>query len=600
MNKNILSNNIYMIKLAWHISKKRVTLDFLISAMLMFKKYFINLIFIQVIVDFITTKNIKFLFTFIIISVFLFLGMDFLEIWYKNRFVPYSNTLFYEKLNNQLFEKASNIDLKCFEDSDFYNIYLLASKEADIRLISILENISGIIFSFITTVAIYVTMFHIDEFVILFALFPLFSVFIILKKINEVDYTITKEKAPFERLIEYTERVVRLREYAEEMRLFKIKNVIVTMLNNSTEKIVAIYKKYRIGQGIRSVFQLQFAFTFLYEGTVVYSAYRVLCEHSMSIGQFVVLATAMKTGVWTLYGLTFQISEIVKNGLFAENFIKFINYIPTIPESQKGEHITGNFDEIEFCNVGFHYTTGESVFESISLKIRKGEVIAVVGYNGVGKTTFTKLLTRLYDPSLGMILYNGKDIKEYNVKEYRDLFSVVSQDFKIFAMSIRDNILCGNNFSDEKINEALNAVGLLEKVNAMEFGLDTIMTKEFEENGVVFSGGELQKLAIARAYVQGFEVGIFDEPSSALDPVSEYKLFEEMMNICKGKTLIFISHRLSSTVFADRIVVFDKGTVAEVGNHKELYERRGLYYKMFKSQAERYINEEEIFHEYKK
>ena len=204
-------------------------------------------------------------------------------------------------------------------------------------------------------------------------------------------------------------------------------------------------------------------------------------------------------------------------------------------------------------------------------------------------------MTRLYDPIQGQIKYNGCPIKEYDLKEYRKQFAVVSQDFKVFALSVRDNILAGRNGSDSDVYKAIDAAGLRNKINTKENGIDSILTKEFDENGIVLSGGEYQKLAIARAFLQGFQIAVFDEPSSALDPVSEYNLFKEMLTICKDKTLIFISHRLSSTVFADRIFVFDNEKIEEAGTHDELYAKKGKYYKMFCAQAKRYIDERKAY-----
>lgn len=595
-NSHVIKNNMYMLKIAWKISPKRVLLDFCMQAIAMTKKYFISLVFMQMIVDFITIKSITHLIYFIAFSSIFFMATDFFEKWYKNRFLPKSNCILYENVNNMLFEKSSNVEVGCFENAEFYNMYVLASNEADTRLVSIIGNISAILFSFIATFAIYLTMFQIDKVVIVFTIFPLIAMFGVLKKINRTDYEIVKEKAPYERITAYTERVVRLREYAEEARLYKVNNIILRMLKENTYKITEILEKYRVKQAGRLFVQRQFAFTFLYEGTVLYSAYMVLVNRSMTIGEFVILATAMKTGVWMLYDLTHQISEIFKNGLFAKNFIEFMNYEPKIPEDQEGISVPETFEELEIRNVSFGYKTGQEVFSDISLKIKKGEVIAIVGHNGAGKTTFTKLLTRLYDPSKGEILYNGVNIKEYNLKAYRNLFSVVSQDFKVFALSIRENILAGRKGTEKEVQAAVEAAGLRDKIDTLSNGFDSILTKEFQEDGVIFSGGEYQKLAVARAYAKGFEIAVFDEPSSALDPVSEYNLFKEMMEICQGKTLLFISHRLSSAMFADRIVVFKDGKIAEIGTHKDLFEQKGLYYDMFLSQAEKYLNEEEIYH----
>lgn len=201
----------------------------------------------------------------------------------------------------------------------------------------------------------------------------------------------------------------------------------------------------------------------------------------------------------------------------------------------------------------------------------------MVGHNGAGKTTIIKLLFRLYDPTSGEILVNGRNIKEYNLRAYRQLFAAAFQDYKVFALSVKDNVLMGRKVKgvDEAVIEALKKAGVYEKVISLPNGINTILTKEFDEDGAVLSGGQYQKIVVARAFVQDTPVKVFDEPSSALDPIAEYEMYKSIMKESKDKTMIFISHRLSSVRNADRVFMFDKGELIEQGTHEELneYER---------------------------
>jgi ATP-binding cassette subfamily B protein len=225
------------------------------------------------------------------------------------------------------------------------------------------------------------------------------------------------------------------------------------------------------------------------------------------------------------------------------------------------------------------------------MSLKKGEKIAIVGYNGAGKTTLIKLLMRLYDPSDGQVLMNGKDIREYNLEEYKSRIGTVFQDYKMFSATIAENVVNGEYDPEndrETVIKALDAAGFGEKLSELENGIDTMLTREFDEKGTNLSGGEQQKVAIARVFAKPFELIIMDEPSSALDPIAEYNLNQAILQYAADKTVIFISHRLSTTRMADRIYMFDSGVLSEYGSHEELMELNGKYAEMFNLQAENY------------
>lgn len=231
--------------------------------------------------------------------------------------------------------------------------------------------------------------------------------------------------------------------------------------------------------------------------------------------------------------------------------------------------------------------------------ITKGQAAALVGHNGAGKTTIIKLLLRLYDPTSGTIFYNGRDIREYNLKAYRELFATTFQDFQMFGMTIKENVLMGRHYEKEEelVIAALKKAGVYEKVSSLEKGIDTMMTKEFDEDGAVLSGGESQKIAVARTFVKDAPMKIFDEPSSALDPIAEYELFQNIMKEGSDHTMLFISHRLSSVKNCDKVFMLEKGHLIEEGTHSELMAANGSYAQMYKKQAMNYLaleNEEEV------
>ena len=246
---------------------------------------------------------------------------------------------------------------------------------------------------------------------------------------------------------------------------------------------------------------------------------------------------------------------------------------------------------IEFRNVSFSYpNTGVRVLKNVSITIKAGERLSVVGLNGAGKTTFIKLLCRLYDTDEGEILIDGVNIREYDYDEYMKLFSVVFQDFRLLSFTAKDNILLGAEDSDEAVDAMFEKVGLLDKINSLPKGRDTMMFREFDRDGVQLSGGEQQKLAIARALYKDAPVVILDEPTAALDPVAEYEIYCKFNDLVGGKTAVYISHRLSCCKFCDRIAVFSEGTIKELGTHDELVNRDGgIYSEMFRAQAQYYV-----------
>lgn len=270
-----------------------------------------------------------------------------------------------------------------------------------------------------------------------------------------------------------------------------------------------------------------------------------------------------------------------------------LDFLKTPDVMRKGvipvEKRDDNEYEFEFVNVSFKYPGSDSyALKNISLKFRIGEKLAVVGMNGSGKTTFIKLLCRLYDPSEGMITLNGIDIRRYKYNEYMNLFSVVFQDFKLFSFSIGDNIAAGNDVDAAKIMECIDKAGLGERLKSLPNGIDTCLYKDYDENGVEISGGEAQKLAIARAVYKDAPFIILDEPTAALDPIAEYEIYSKFDEIAGDKTTVYISHRLSSCRFCDNIAVFDGGEIVERGSHSELLARNGRYTKLWNAQAQYY------------
>ena len=228
--------------------------------------------------------------------------------------------------------------------------------------------------------------------------------------------------------------------------------------------------------------------------------------------------------------------------------------------------------------------------KNISFKIKTGERLAIVGYNGAGKSTLIKLICRLYTPTDGRILYNGIDISTLNYAEYSRLLSVIFQDYNIYSMSVKENIVLNGNANELEIENAVEKSGLSDKLLTLPYGINTQLGKDFDENGIEFSGGEAQKLSCARAYYKNTDIIIMDEPTASLDPISEQQLFKRFNEIIGKKTAIYITHRLASVKFCDHIAVLMNGELVEYGTHRELMQQKNVYYDMFSKQSN-YYNE---------
>lgn len=315
-----------------------------------------------------------------------------------------------------------------------------------------------------------------------------------------------------------------------------------------------------------------------------------LLKGVISIGDFTMLSGAANTLKDSLQGILNEVQDLHKKLKFMHEYEKFMEIESGMVHKEKKVGLQET-PSIVFENVSFRYPSAEEyTLKNVSITIRPGEHLSVVGLNGAGKTTFIKLLCRLYDVSGGRILVNGVDIREYDEEEYRRLLSVVFQDFKMFALSMRENIRLGDWEKEEgDMDHVCRLSGIQKKADSLPLGLDTQIYKYFDENGMEPSGGEMQKMAIARALYKDAPVVILDEPTAALDPVAEYEIYRQFDTLVGGKTAIYISHRLSSCKFCDKIAVFSENTIKEYGTHEELVRRTdGIYAEMFAAQAQYY------------
>lgn len=317
-------------------------------------------------------------------------------------------------------------------------------------------------------------------------------------------------------------------------------------------------------------------------------------NHQIQVGDYALYTGALNSIAVGVASLVSSTAVIYEGTLFIDNLISFMKQEkkiiaeetpPLLPERHVGH-------TIEFKNVSFQYPQTERyVLKNVNLKFEAGETIVLVGLNGAGKTTLIKLLTRLYDPTAGQILLDGKDIRRYDVQALYHIFGIVFQDFGKYAVTVEENILFGNiqQAPDKaRVEEAARQSDSLGYIRTLPQGFDTPLMRYFEENGLELSIGQWQKLAVARAFYGDSDILVLDEPTASLDALAEQEIYNQFDQLRKGKTTIFVSHRLSSAVGADRILVLENGSVIEEGTHRQLMQQQGKYYQMFSTQAKRY------------
>ena len=500
-------------------------------------------------------------------------------------------------IQNLLQKKASTVDLACFESSAFYDTYVKATGAATDMAYLVMNNIVSVVWVVINVIAVGTLIVTIDPIFLLFALLPIFCTFLIGKKQNRIRYDYNMRNKEVARQKDYVRRTFYLRDFSKEMRLTEMWKVMLKRMHNSVSKMKEIVNKY----GYKMMF-FRYLFDFIFDvvvymGTIVLAAFKTLVLKNMLLGDCFVVINSITNVAGSINNIGDVILKLDENSLYIDNLRAFLEYEVHIAEDENAP-VVPPFQSLSFRNVTFRYEGQEKpALANVNLTVNIGEKIAIVGHNGAGKTTLIKLLQRLYDPSEGEILLNGENIKNYRLSSYRNLFGTVFQDYRLFATTVAENVMLRGEITDDDratVKEALIRTGIYDKVEALSNGVDSNVTREFDNKGAMFSGGEAQMVSIARIFAGKQEIVIMDEPTSALDPIAEQEMYRNMFEACEGKTVIFISHRLSSAIMADRVYMFENGEIIEHGTHSELLAMNGKFANMWHKQADTYADAEEI------
>lgn len=496
-------------------------------------------------------------------------------------------------ITEALLTKAVAIDAVQYDDPVFFDMLSKAMANADTRATAVLSQLLGLLSGALNFAVSFGLMAIMSPALIVVSVVSIVLTYIINLRFAKRQFAMNDELAPMLRRSDYFKNILFQRTTVYDIKqhndlggllLARFEDALETKHTMKTKMdMERLYHSMRVQvlTGVATTL-----FPYLYMGYGVYAG-------MVSIANLTVLIGAFNNANTSLSALSNGISTLKESGLYVGHLKTILEYAPQI-ESDSGTALLEPLERIEFRNVSFRYPNSDDyALREVSFAINKGEKIAVVGINGAGKTTLVKLLLRFYDPDDGCILINGIDIRDYNISSLRRKITSIFQEFQSYAIPIAEIVSCasGAAVDREKVSMVLKRVSLLDKVESVNTGIDTEYSRQFNESGVVFSGGQLQKLMIARMLYKDSDVLIMDEPSSALDPESEYEINRDITNAAMGKTVIIISHRLSTTKDADKILLLDGGAVAESGSHEDLMMLDGKYKRLFSIQAETYISE---------
>lgn len=597
----ILSNYVYLLKYAF---RKDASLIFMIFAAFVLGGVgyaSMDTIFMRAFINYLSDPAYTFRQTAVLVAVAT-VGMAFLMAFDRSAesFATPRIIRMTGMMQEEMIKKAVRMDLVCYDCDEYYDDFVVAASQLEDMVVTAIFDLARMGRNVTTVLVLSGLITFIDPAI---ALFPILG-FIINAfsrfRIMKLEYQYDVEKKTIMRRANYSKRVFYQPEYAKEIKLSHIEIPLRKQFHQAIDETIAISKKYGIRISLWSLVNWISVFTILSMFCVpLYLGYMALVVCNIGLGDVAALNNAQGIMRNQLDSINYCIERIQRAGLFCERFRKFMNYESKIEEAVGEASIPEEHSVLEINDMTFRYHGADKdTLKHISMTICPGEKVAFVGENGAGKSTLIKLLMRLYDVTEGSIRYGERDIREYSTEEYRDIFGSVFQDYQLYAATVQENVMMQQPKGEDpdRITEALDQSGFLERLRTLPLGLDTSLTREFAEDGVQLSGGEAQKVAIARLFAKKdrMHIAILDEPSSALDPKAEYDLNRNILNKAGDATVIFISHRLSTTKEADRIYMFEHGEIIEEGTHQELMELGGQYAEMFHCQAKYYQQNQEI------
>lgn len=589
--KKVFENNIYMLKFLWKYSRSNVVLR-LLSTLTAPVQPFIFIITMKLAIDGIAEKsNLQYLFIIILTGFAVGSISALFNSWVDNNSSAKAQKLLSKGIQDELLHKAMSLDLSCYDDSEYFDKYTRAMKEAESRATEVLNSVVDVLSGLMALTMILSLLIALSPFVILICLLVLVINIKLNMMMTKVVFEQDLEQTRPNREADYAKKIFYEFQYAQELRMGKLGNLMLKKFNLSMDKSIQIIGKYcNKFVFFHSGFKiLGFA---LMSSVMCFAAWQIN-KGNLSIGDFAALLNGSQQLLEALFNLFQQVPRLFQNSLYIDNLRSVLDYSNVVSTKENCVNACELEDNsILIKNVSFKYPKKENfTLKNINIEIKHGSKTAIVGYNGAGKSTLVKLILRFYDPYSGSISLSNKEYTDLELKSLRNKFGTVFQNHKCYALSIAENVCLDDNINkitEQNIINALKFSGIYEKISSLEKGIYTNISREFDNNGAPLSGGEEQKIAISRAVVENKEILILDEPSSSLDPVAEYEVNKKIIELSTDKTVLFISHRLSTVRMADIIYMIDGGEVIEKGSHDELIKLDGKYAEMFYMQSENY------------
>ena len=496
----------------------------------------------------------------------------------------------------KIMNKAKEIDVASFDMPEFYEKFENANREAGSRPIEVIRSTFSIVSTLISVISFVVILAAVAWFAPLVVVLLSLPSAIITFHYRKKNFNYMRRRSKERRQMAYYSDILVNKDMVKELRLFGLSDTFIFNYNKVFARYFSGIKQLITAEGVWGIL-ISLVTTLVNCALFFFIAYTVTTG-SGQIGDYSLYTGALTSIANSVAMLVTTTSSIYEGTLFIDNMIVFMNekrhIVPALPEARHVERHVGH--TIEFKDVSFRYPgTKRDVLKNINFSIVPGDTVVLVGLNGAGKTTLLKLLTRLYDPTEGVILLDGHDIREYDTKELYAMYGVIFQDFGKYAFSVSENISFGeiSKAADRtEVEEAAKASSADDFIQKLPLQYDTPLTRVFEMEGIEPSIGQWQKLAIARAFYSDSDVLILDEPTASLDAIAEQEIFNQFDMLRKDKITFFVSHRLSSATIATKILVLQNGTLAEMGNHTELMNKKGVYYELFSTQAKRYLESE--------
>lgn len=500
----------------------------------------------------------------------------------------------------ELSDRLQKIDYCHHEDASFFEKYqkgMQAGNNNANGIEGMYNKLSGILITFLSLLGMVLMIGALNPVLLISMVVHVAVILWTSKLTHDYEYSKKEETSKAWRRMNYYQHTTLDFSYGKDIRIFNVRNRIMDNYQSEIDAYVRLFAKIKNREFLLGLCGIV---TLLISNVLTYGILVQKVINGMPVSSFT-MYTAMVVSLMNLMlTLGKDLAFLWNEGEYVHDFYSLLDEASLIVEGNKTAaevidttKVEKKTLEVVFDHVTFRYPgTEKNIFTDLNFTIHSGERLAIVGVNGAGKSTLVKLMTGLFAPTEGHIYVNGVDITTLKKSELYSLYSAVFQEVNVLAFTIRENVACtSEHVDDERVKEALEKVGLWKKVEGFEHGLDQMMLKVIDENGTDFSGGERQKLSIARALYKDAAMVIMDEPTAALDALAEAEIYENFSSLVEGKTAVYISHRLASTRFCDKIALFDADGLAEYGNHEELMDAKGKYYEMFMIQGKYYQEE---------